>query len=127
MRTRIRTACFLLTSLLAAATPALAEVMDKEPTIGAVWDAAFGLAVVALVAGRVHPLLGLGLLFVPNVPFGMLLQAHNHVMGPAIRAEAGMGYIYQTYAANGLVLCSYLIGVALWARRRKRQVPGQTP
>lgn len=123
MQTRIRNTCFLLCSLLGAATPALAEVMDKEPTVGTIWQSAFVLAVLVLGAGCLHPLLGLGLGLVlapTSVPLGALSEIHSPFVGPAIRAEAGMGYVYHAYAANGMVFVSYLIGVALWVRQRQR-------
>jgi len=120
MQSRTRNTCLLLSFLLGTATPAVAEVMDKDPTTDMIWRSGIVLAVLALGAGRLHPLLGVLLvLLVPNVPLGVLFEIHDPSVGPHIRAEAGMGYVFQTYAANGLVLSSYLIGGALWHRRRK--------
>lgn len=104
------------------ATTATAEVMDKFPAIGVVWQWSIPLAIVAFAVGRVHPLLGIGLLFLPNVPLNMLFAVMNSIMGPAIRSEAGTGYVAQVYSANALWLVSYLGGALLWLLARRRKV-----
>jgi hypothetical protein len=110
----------VLALLLAA--PAWAEVMDKEPTTREVWTAALAITPLALVVGRIHPLLGVLLLWVPYNPLGILSEIWDPHVGPAILREAGVGYIAQAYASGALVLLAYLLGVALFftAGRRKK-------
>jgi hypothetical protein len=60
-----------------AASPAAAEVMDKEPTLAEIWRAAAFLCPVAFVLGRVHPLLGVALLLMPNAARSALTEVHS--------------------------------------------------
>jgi hypothetical protein len=108
----------LLLCLLA--TPAAAEVMDKEPTLREIWRAALLWCLPALLAGRFHPLLGVLLLFMPNDALIALSESHSEFVGLAIRREAGQGYITQTYCANAVWMLGYLAGVSLWSRQRFR-------
>lgn len=110
--------CGALLLVLSVAAPAIAEVIDKEPTLREIWWSAVPLAVLALVAGRLHPVLGFTLLLVPNMPLGMLSEVRDPSVGSVIRAEAGTGYVFQVYGANALLLVCYLLGVVLWQRDR---------
>jgi hypothetical protein len=119
------------TILVALATPAVAEVMDKEPTLAEIWSPIPIWAVLALAAARVHPFLGLGALVVYAVLGGMpvlaLAEVHDPLVGPAIRAEAGMGYVWQVYGANATVVLACLAGVGIGKllQQRRRSEPPQ--
>lgn len=99
------------------ATPAFAEVMDKMPTIGEVWKSSVLWSVIALVLGRLHPALGLLLVF---AHFPMLKNVLDPWMGRAIRDEAGLSYVAQVYAANFLIFVCFLCGV-FWRKRNQRR------
>lgn len=78
-----------------------AEVMDKEPAIGQIWLWALSLAFTGFVLSRVRWWLA----FV-TLPLTLLLIADvmDSSVGPAIRQEAGIGYVAQAYTAFGLCL-----------------------
>jgi hypothetical protein len=120
MRPQTRNRFWLLLLLFGVtAAPALAEVMDKVSTLGQVWRSAVPLSVMAFALGRLHPLLILVLLVLPNLPLGVFGEIHDRSVGPAIRTEAGMGYVFSVYATDALVLFGYALGVLLWKRRRR--------
>ena len=56
---------------------------------------------------------------IQNLPLGVFGEIHDRSVGPAIRTEAGMGYVFSVYAANALVLFGYSLGVLLWKQRRR--------
>ena len=104
-------------SLLAmtVATPASAEVMDKELSISAVWGWALlgGLAGVVAIQLRWW----LGLITLPMAalgPFGALVEFRSFDVGPAIVRAAGASY--GNHAVAALILVTVLHGMA-WATR----------
>jgi len=88
------------------------EVMDKEPSLRAIWGAALLLGVVGYVATRfrrwlVFPALALVAL-AGWMELGGLLDPH---VGPAIMQEAGMWYVAQAGAAIALAVILCVLGL----------------
>lgn len=113
---------------VAFASPAWAEVMDKEPTIGAVWISACLLAVVALLACWRHPALGLVTLIVAlgPTPVGTAFhEIHDPSIGSDILLEAGVGYLRVANAAIALVILGHAFGILLHVRRRRLLKTGE--
>jgi hypothetical protein len=109
--------------LCAVPVTAFAEVMDKEPTIGEVWLLALGASVVAFVACRWKPWLAL-----VTAPYPLLYLASfvseitDPYVGPAIRAEAGLSYIFWCSGAFAVVAAAHIGGIVLSRRRHLTQV-----
>lgn len=116
-----------LTAVLAivSTAPAAAEVMDKQPRLPEIWVSAVVIAVVAFLAGRRHPLLGVVALFVSCYTGNWALYALDGVEDPdwgrAILAEAGRSYIVQTYLACLLELVGAAAGSTVWLVRRWKE------
>jgi hypothetical protein len=69
---------------------ASAEVMDKEPSLAALWGRAVALGVVGFLAWRVHWALGAAASSIAMVIVGSFLwELNDPYIGPAIRDEAG--------------------------------------
>lgn len=106
-----------------AATPAFAEVMDKEPSSSNIWAVAVICSVLGVIAARLKPSLmivtGLaGMLYLG----GMVTEIHEKPIGNAILEEAGRGYAAQLYAAIGVVVLSHAAGFLL--RKVRLKTPG---
>ncbi len=96
-----------------------AEVMDKEPTLGTVWAWSIAGALLGFAVTRAR--WWLLLLVLPLTTFklvGPLLECHDQFIGPAIRSEAGIGYVVQVHAALLLVLIGNAGGALLSFRAR---------
>jgi len=88
------------------------EVMDKEPSLRAIWGAALLLGVVGYVATRfrrwlVFPALAL----VAVAAWTELGELVDQQVGPAIMREAGMWYVAQAGAAIALAVISCVLGL----------------
>ncbi|HEY3376945.1 MAG TPA: hypothetical protein VGL77_05560 [Armatimonadota bacterium] len=109
-------------SLLLGTIPAFAEVMDKEPTLHMIWMGTIPWIPVVLIVSLIHPWAGVAAV-VASVfcggSFGILSEVFDSGVGPAIRQEAGMGYVLQVYGANASLLVSFAIGSAIWFFRRR--------
>jgi pilus assembly protein TadC len=109
---------------LFVASPAMAEVADKEPTLGGVWAWALAFNVVALILARVRPWLALLV-----VPFGAFLaftvccELVDPYVGPAIAAELGKAYVWSGYASAALGLIGPVVIALVWNIRRRRSIP----
>lgn len=121
------TTAMLLAFLLSS--PAVSEVMDKEPDLPEIWMAAFIFSCMNFFAARKHPLLGLMCLplqiFSPA--FGMLFELQECDLGAAIAHEAGMSYVWQIYAANLLVFSVLAAGVYFWRNPIVKSTPELIP
>jgi hypothetical protein len=108
---------------LATTAPAAAEVMDKEPGLGAIWTSALVIAALAFAAGRLNPLLAVGVLFLSlyagNWAVYALSEFDNPTKYRAILHEAGRSYIVQTQSACALELLGAAVGSAMWLRQRR--------
>jgi hypothetical protein len=106
------------------ASPAMAEVADKEPTLGAVWGWTLGFNVAALLLARVRPWLALLV-----VPFGALFaftlcsELLDPYVGPAVDAELGKPYVWSSYASAALSVLGPLALVVTWIIRHRRSIP----
>ena len=106
-----------------------AEVMDKEPTLAEIWSAIPIWAFFAFVVAAYRPLFGCLVLLAYFISSGPAVIAFTELqdsyVGRAIREEAGLGYVVQTYAANFSVAAGFLGGCSLrlLLRRHKRARP----
>ncbi len=107
---------------LLIASPAFAEVADKEPSVGALWAWALAFNVVAFLLELLRPRLGFLVL-----PIAALFAWVGHeelsdpYVGPAILSELGPKYVNVSYASFAIGLLGPLIVVLLCnvVRRRK--------
>ena len=108
---------------LISASPALAEVSDKIPSLTNLWAWAFAWNAIALLLGWKRPLMGLLV-----VPFAAFLAWGGHDMvtgaaiGPAILREQGQGYVDTVYLTGAIgVIGPVLLVLALAAWRAKAE------
>jgi hypothetical protein len=124
-RRRVRRLVALIALLVA--NPAAAEVMDKEPTIGAIWQSVLVAVAIACIAAVIQRwlLLASFLVFVPSAAVFAWAECHNAHVGPAIFAEAGPGYALAANAAVAFVLAAHvgLWFLASWWRSRRQNSP----
>lgn len=112
----------VLVALAAGPSVALAEVMDKEPSLLDLWAVAFASAIVAAIGFRKS--LWFGFLSVPlPLLFGYVVftEITDPIVGPMILDEAGEGYIHGSIGAALLVVIGHVIGLSLWWRHRPTQ------
>jgi hypothetical protein len=88
--------------------------MDKEPSIVQLWALGVICGLIGLIAWRWRIIAGLiaTLLAIPLVTAFHWELADPYV-GPAIRREAGQGYVTQAYLAMGLCFALH-VGGAVW-------------
>lgn len=88
------------------------EVLDKEPTLRAIWGAALLLGFLGFVAARFRRWLALPALTLVGIAvwtqLGDLLDPH---VGPAIMEEAGQWYVAQAGAAIALAVILCVLGL----------------
>ena len=90
-----------------------AEVMDKEPTLYAIWLWAFIGAVAGYVFCRFRAWLLIGVLPASALlPLGTCTEIWSFDVGPSIVQEAGYSYVVQTYSALAISLLGPLAGAA---------------
>jgi hypothetical protein len=110
-------------AFIVVASPAWAEVMDKEPSVGAIWGIGLLFGCIGLLAVRYYPWSGMGTLLLSSVAFGEIFtEIYDPYIGPAIRHEAGNAYILSAYGAVGLVVTLHLAGFLWRGRNRKGSV-----
>ncbi|MBU7579235.1 MAG: hypothetical protein KAF27_02015 [Porphyrobacter sp.] len=112
----------LLAAVLAlSASPALAEVSDKIPSLADLWMWAGGFILAALMLALWRALVGLVV-----VPFAALRAWGGHAMvsdahlGPAILQEQGEAYVRAVYASGAASVTGAALAVAfvmLWRLR----------
>jgi hypothetical protein len=109
----------LLSGVLLGASPAMAEVMDKEPTLASIWLWAVPGAVGTYLCARKQPFLGLlAALVSSRNAMVAVSEWHDPFVGPAMLKEAGAGYGLQSHVALMLVLASLAVGTLAWYRSR---------
>jgi len=97
--------------------PAQAEVMDKEPASSLIWASAIVAGVVGMQLWRTRWWLGLPASIVATVLFSRVwAEITDPFVGPAIRAEAGIGYVESAAAATMLVAVLHVLGALHWRR-----------
>ena len=107
---------------LLIASPAFAEVADKEPFLCTVWAWALALNVTAFVLELVRPRLGLLVLpFAAFIAWGAHDELSDPYVGPAILTELGRDYMWSWYASVTVGLVGPLVLVVLWNVLRRRR------
>ena len=102
----------------------LFEVMDKEPSLLAIWAVCLLLAVGGLLLSKQKywlPLipLALALLFA----WGHISELNDPSVGPQIIREAGYSYVVQSYVAMAIAVTLPLVGAILsWPKGAKGRV-----
>ena len=105
---------------LVTASPAYAEVADKEPSIAWLWGEAIIINLLAIVLERVRPKLGLVVLPIAAfLAWGGYMELTDPYVGPAIRQELGQGYITTSYLTYAVALLGPVIIVFLHAKMRR--------
>ena len=107
--------------LILMPTHVWAEVMDKEATLPQLWAVAMLWGLAGFFAWRRHPVLGtlVTLLGFPLV-WGFHWELTDRYVGPAIRREAGRGYVIQAYLSMGLCFALHLLGALRQVTRIRR-------
>lgn len=96
----------------------VAEVMDKEPTIVVVWVCSVLVVMFGAVAAALRWWAGLIFVAVAALlSIAMLMEIYDPFVGPAIRLEAGRGYVFQVHAAAIVAIAIPLLAV-ISAKRR---------
>ena len=119
----------LAVGLLVATTPlpAFAEVMDKEPSLAAIWLSAVLCGALGFALGRFRVYLApAALLVAVATPLGSALsELQDALVRLAIWHEAGAGYALQVYAAGAVMVALCAAGVLLRVRsvRKARTLP----
>lgn len=104
----------MLSAMVLTATPAFAEVMDKEPSSFMIWAVTITCSALGVVAARFKPSLAIvtglaGALYLG----GIVAEIQEKSIGKAIIEEVGRGYAAQLYAAIGVVVLSHGVGFLL--------------
>jgi len=120
---RKRSLIIVVTVLLALTVSpdlAVAEVMDKEPSLAVTWTWALIGGAVGLVGWRFRWWVGAAFAVVPAAYFVALhFELTDPHVGPAIVAEAGRGYVFWSYGAVVAFAVLHLTGVWQLARGRR--------
>jgi hypothetical protein len=118
----------VLTVFCIAPATALAEVMDKEPTLSEVWVLAAIAWVIAFAACRSNAWFSLATAPLPLLYVSSFVSeiADRHV-GPAIMAAAGISYVVSCALAFVLVAAAHALGIILWRRNRLIGHPKSNP
>ena len=117
MTALIRTLFAVLVVLALTAANVSAEVMDKQPsaTENWIWSAAGGLVAIAAWRWRSWA----GLVVTPLALMRLLavyLDLRDPFIGPAMRLEAGDGYVTQFYLAAALAVALNILAVSIGVR-----------
>ncbi len=107
--------------LFTFATPALAEVSDKIPSVGAMWGWAIGLIALALLLGWKRP--AMGLLVVPIAAinaWGGYEMVTGDFIGRAILREQGHSYVDTVYLTGAIGVIGPLLAVLALAFGKAR-------
>jgi hypothetical protein len=109
----------LLGGVVAFPDAAVAEVMDKEPTLVVTWAWALVGGALSLVGWRFRWWAGAALALLPAAYLaGLHFELADPYVGPAIVEEAGHGYVFWSYCAVAAFMVLNLAG--LWRVVRGR-------
>ena len=107
---------------------AFAEVMDKEPSLRAVWTNALVIGVAGAVAWTWRAWAGVILSLVAIwFAISVVTRFTDPWVGPAILAEGGRGYLIQSYAAVLACVALHTLGASWRLRRSTRSRAKQIP
>jgi ABC-type dipeptide/oligopeptide/nickel transport system permease component len=114
----------LIFLLINAPQQAFAEVMDKEPTLIAIWVSALIGSLVCFWSGQYKWWIPIIIFPIAIArPLGCVIATLDPHVGPAIFNEAGWSYVLQAYAATFLVLFSLIAGVIMGRKKISRIKP----
>lgn len=106
-----------------------AEVMDKELTLTFLWSYFTGVGFVGFLFGFVRWWLCVAIVpFIAILAFFQISELNDPFVGPDILAEAGAGYVLQSYAAisSGVVLPILgILTAAIWRLKSASQTDSQ--
>ena len=89
-----------------------AEVMDKEPSLAAIWTTALALAIMGYGLSRYRIWVGaVGLVVAGLIVWAHIEELLDPYVAPAIRQEAGRSYFIQSYIAWAVALIFPLAGL----------------
>jgi hypothetical protein len=112
-------AAALLAGTVAFPDVAVAEVMDKEPTLIATWAWALVGGALGFVGWRFRWWAGAALALLPTVHFaGLHFELTDPYVGPDIVQEAGRGYVLWSYGAAVVFIVLQVAGVWYMVRGR---------
>ena len=107
---------------------ALAEVMDKEPSLPGVWLWSLVASVLSVLLTRLRWwLVFLSLPVAAFLPVRIVLECHDPFVGPAILSEGGSDYVLQVYLALVLVVLANAVGLFLYRRAHALAVATRSP
>jgi hypothetical protein len=114
-------AATLLGATVAFPDVAVAEVMDKEPTLVATWAWALTGGALGFVGWRFRWWAGAVLALLPAAYFvGLHLELTDPYVGPDIIREAGRGYVLWSYCAAAAFVVMHAAGAWHVVRGRPR-------
>jgi len=91
---------------------AVLDMMDKEPTLRAIWGAATLLGLVGFAAARLRRWLVIpALALIAIIAWTRLGELADPTVGPSIIQEAGRGYLVQSCAAVALAVILSVLGL----------------
>lgn len=115
---QIKNHLFILFTLLFCIHPALAEVMDKEPSSINIWLWTFFASVIGFIVCRYKPIFGiLSFAAIALYLFSILTETLQPDINPSILHEAGLPYILQLMLAFVLAATSHISGVIINKRK----------
>ena len=107
----------LVSLLLLLPVQAIAEVMDKEPSLAELYTWAVVSSLALLLAGRFRPRILPVVAVLPALSvWGQLSEITDRFVGPDILREAGPLYVQVSWALPWPMMASIALG--LWLRRR---------
>ena len=102
----------ILSGIVTFPQVAVAEVMDKEPTLVATWAWALVGGALGLVGWRWRWWAGAVLVLLPAAYFtGLHFELTDPYVGPDIVREAGRGYVLWSYSAAAVFIVLQVAGV----------------
>src|SRR5579872_4097831 len=103
---------FTLAAILLLPGRCFAEVMDKEPSLAAIWTTSLALAILGYGLSRYRFWAGaVGLVVACLIVWAHIEELLDPYVGPAIRQEAGRSYFVQSYIASTLALIVPILGL----------------
>jgi hypothetical protein len=94
--------------------------MDKEPALSTLWIRLLALGVLGFFAWRQHWVLGvIASLIAAFVAWSFHLAVTDPSVGPAIRQEAGQGYVVKGYAIVLIAAALHAAGATSFFRHRQ--------
>ena len=118
MNIKIYSQALLILLFIHTPQTAFAEVMDKEPSLFAIWGYALIGSLVCFMSGQYKWWLPI-VIFPISIffPLGIVIETLDPHVGSAILNEVGRSYGLQAYAATFLVLLSLITGIIMGRKK----------